>query len=263
MKSELPFSRASSASSAIVEQAASSAQLPISVVPKKLGLARGAAWKVSICDSIHGAFFAALCAVVLPRGVTVAPAARRAAAPRAALVTFEATRTVSSEPFAANEAKLKQWFGESDAVAALCSMADEFKELPSDQVEIVSRIPFPGMTAKSVTVLNVAKDLTAPTYTISTVSSETLCETGAAVVRKLRQSILGMTKSTSTTRSAWRSARRGQPEVEPVRSTSRASGRCRSARFKNRAAKPARCWTRRWPVLAKFREATGVRKRLA
>ena len=55
-------------------------------------------------------------------------AVRRAAAPRAALVTFEATRTVSSEPFEANEAKLKQWFGESDAVAALCSMADEFKE---------------------------------------------------------------------------------------------------------------------------------------
>ena len=55
-------------------------------------------------------------------------------------MTFEATRTVSSEPFDANEAKLKQWFGESDAVAALCSMADEFKELPSDQVEIVSRI---------------------------------------------------------------------------------------------------------------------------
>ena len=65
-------------------------------------------------------------AVVLPRGVTVPhvpPAARRAAAPRAALVTFEATRTVSSEPFDANEATLKQWFGESDAVAALCSCA--------------------------------------------------------------------------------------------------------------------------------------------
>ena len=142
-------------------------------------------------------FFAALCAVVLPRGVTVAPAARRAAAPRAALVTFQASRTISSEPFDVNQAKLKQWFGESDAVAALCSMADEFKELPSDQVEIVSRIPFPGMTAKSVTVLNVAKDLTAPTYTISTVSSETLCETGPQWVRKLLVSILGATKSTS------------------------------------------------------------------
>jgi len=112
-------------------------------------------------------------------------------------VTFEATRNISSEPFDANEAKLKQWFGESTAVAALCSMADEFKELPSDQVEIVSRIPFPGMTAKSVTVLNVAKDLTAPTYTISTVSSETLCETGPQWVRKLLVSILGATKSTS------------------------------------------------------------------
>ena len=143
-----------------------------------------------------------LLGVVLHRGVntqiTSAPVAvRRAAAPRAALVTFQATRTVSSEPFDANEATLKQWFGESDAVAALCSMADEFKELPSDQVEIVSRIPFPGMTAKSVTVLNVAKDLTAPTYTISTVSSETLCETGPQWVRKLLVSILGATKSTS------------------------------------------------------------------
>jgi hypothetical protein len=143
-----------------------------------------------------------LLGVVLHSGVntqiTSAPVAvRRAAAPRAALVTFQATRTVSSEPFDANEATLKQWFGESDAVAALCSMADEFKELPSDQVEIVSRIPFPGMTAKSVTVLNVAKDLTAPTYTISTVSSETLCETGPQWVRKLLVSILGATKSTS------------------------------------------------------------------
>ena len=128
------------------------------------------------------------------------PAVRRVTAPQNKLVVFQADRTVSSEPFEATEEGLRRWFGESGAVEALCSMADEYKELPPDNVEIVSRIPFPGMTAKSVTVLKVAKDLAEPSYEISTVSSETLCETGPQWVRKLLVSILGATRSTSDNR---------------------------------------------------------------
>lgn len=53
------------------------------------------------------------------------------------------------------------------------------------------------MVAKSVTVLDVIKDLEAPSFSISTVSSKTLCETGPQWVRNLLVSILDATKSTS------------------------------------------------------------------
>tara|TARA_B110001452_G_scaffold148845_1_gene123902 strand:+ start:74 stop:778 length:705 start_codon:yes stop_codon:yes gene_type:complete len=144
---------------------------------------------------------AALSSLVTPQRGALTPswadASRRAAAPRAALVTFASEKAIVSEPFEATEAGLKEWFGRSESVGALCSMADEFKELPNDRVEIISKIPFPGIIVKSVTVLAIAKDLETPKFEISTVSSETVCETGPRWVRDLLVRLLGATKSTS------------------------------------------------------------------
>merc|ERR1719487_2611521 len=114
-----------------------------------------------------------------------APAvAKRSSTPRAAVVKFKAQRTVTSEPFEATAEGLRAFFGKPEAMAALCSMADEYKELSPEKVEIVTRIPFPGMTAKSVNELNV-RSTSAPSLGISSAKSRTVCETGPEWVRKL------------------------------------------------------------------------------
>ena len=116
-------------------------------------------------------------------------------------------------------------------------MADEFKELPNDQVEIISKIPFPGIIVKSVTVLDIAKDLEAPKFEISTVSSETVCDTGPRWVRDLLVRLLGATKSTSdnqvtvAARRRWRaiaSARRAADRDQLPRPATAASGAARA-----------------------------------
>jgi hypothetical protein len=75
-------------------------------------------------------------------------------------------------------------------------MADEYKVLSPEKVEIVTRIPFPGMTAKSVNELNVRSTST-PSLGISSAKSRTVCETGPEWVRRLLESILDSTKSTT------------------------------------------------------------------
>ena len=112
-------------------------------------------------------------------------------------VVFKARRTVVGDPFEATEAGLRGWFEQPESITALCSMADEYRVVPPNRVEVVSRIPFPGMTAKSVTVLEVLKDLKKPSFDISTVSSTTVCETGPKWIRDLLVSLLDSTKSTS------------------------------------------------------------------
>lgn len=122
-------------------------------------------------------------------------ATRRSDDPRA--VTFVASRKVTSASFDASTEGLCKWFGMPEAVEALCSMADETKFLDADRIEVTTLIPFPGAKMKSVTTLEVAKDLQAPSYSITTLSSETVCETGPQWVRNLLVSVLGATKSTS------------------------------------------------------------------
>jgi hypothetical protein len=147
-------------------------------------------------EKMLSVLFPLLYTFVLPHG-SPAHAARRTTVPHCKLVTFLASRTVTSDAFAAPEPELREWFGKPEAIMALCSLADESRLLPDDRVEVVSRIPFPGMVAKSVTILKIVRDLSAPTYSISTVSSETVCESGPQWVRDLLVKILGGTKSTS------------------------------------------------------------------
>lgn len=125
---------------------------------------------------------------------------RRATEPRAALVTFNSECIVQSDAFEADIEGLRRWFASPESIEILCSMADEFRELTPDSIEVVSRIPFPGMVAKSVTVLQVEKDLNAPSFNISTLSSKTVCESGPQWVRDLFVRILDSTKSTSSNR---------------------------------------------------------------
>ena len=67
----------------------------------------------------------------------------RATTPQATLVRFASKRTVISSPFEATDSGLREWFAKPESIAALCSSADEYRTLPDNRVEIVSRIPVP------------------------------------------------------------------------------------------------------------------------
>mmetsp|Transcript_10459 Transcript_10459/g.19250 ORF Transcript_10459/g.19250 Transcript_10459/m.19250 type:complete len:277 (-) Transcript_10459:192-1022(-) len=121
----------------------------------------------------------------------------RASHPQASTVTFNAKRTITSEPFEATEMGLREWFGKAESIQALCSMADNFREIPPNRVEVTTRIPFPGIIAKSVSVMEVAKDLEAPSFDMKSAGSKTVCETGPQWVRDLFVRILDVTKTTS------------------------------------------------------------------
>ena len=86
-------------------------------------------------------FFTAVSSLVAQRGggvlfpVVPLDAYRVGGSPYAKLITFNAKRTVFSEPFEATDAGLREWFGTAESVVALCSMADSFRKLAHDRVE--------------------------------------------------------------------------------------------------------------------------------
>jgi len=155
--------------------------------------------RVIRAQRIHTRFvpFAARLSRMLRAGAPYTAAAKRSSTPSANVVTFKAQRTVTSEPFEATAEGLRAFFGRPEAMSSLCSMADEYTELSLEKVEIITRIPFPGMTAKSVTELDVRRNSSAPSLGISSAKSTTLCETGPEWVRQLLVRILDSTKSTS------------------------------------------------------------------
>ena len=86
------------------------------------------------------------------RHPTAAAAVPRHAAVHARLVTFEATRTVTSQPFDATDGALQSWFGKPESIDALCSMADESRQLDDGRVEVTTLIPFPGMCVYGIPI---------------------------------------------------------------------------------------------------------------
>ncbi|KAL3919275.1 MAG: hypothetical protein SGPRY_005691 [Prymnesium sp.] len=132
-------------------------------------------------------------------------------APRARVlasgVSFSATRALTSEPLP-TQARIGEWFERPEAVEALCSMADEFRWLSPEEFEISTKTPFPGVVARSVTVMGLrrereeakAKDGEAPFLQLTSLSSRTECESGPQWVRDLFVRILDTTKTSSNNR---------------------------------------------------------------
>ena len=94
---------------------------------------------------------------------------------RASSLTFEAKKRVSSTPFAVSkkDPNLRRWFQQPESLRILFSETAESEPVGDGLWESATRIPFPGMVARSVTVIKVEQSKTAPSFTLSVVDAMT------------------------------------------------------------------------------------------
>jgi len=116
----------------------------------------------------------------------------------ARLCTFNSACNIRSKPVpcAGGQAALQSWFESDEAIDVLLSGADRFERRTDGLFNVITVIPFPGMTAESVSVIRVTR-LEAPSFFVETVDAETRCTEGPGWVRKLLTELLDATKSTS------------------------------------------------------------------
>mmetsp|Transcript_25880 Transcript_25880/g.41538 ORF Transcript_25880/g.41538 Transcript_25880/m.41538 type:complete len:245 (-) Transcript_25880:313-1047(-) len=152
-------------------------------------------------DESYAPFLLALAPTLVTRSDP--KAARRSDSPLAKLVTFLAEKQYESAPFKAEPSKLSRYFESDNALKTLLAMAEK-SEYVGDSAdgaklwEVSTPIAFPGMTARSVTTMRINVDGSKPELRIASDSSRTVCENGPEWVRKLLESIMGSTVSTTS-----------------------------------------------------------------
>ena len=118
---------------------------------------------------------------------------------RASSLTFAAKKRVSSTPFALSKSDptLRRWFEQPESLKILFSETAESAPVGDGLWESATKIPFPGMVARSVTVIRVEQS-EAPSFTLSVVDAMTRTESGPAWVARLLESIQDSSKTRST-----------------------------------------------------------------
>ena len=117
---------------------------------------------------------------------------------RASSLTFAAKKRVSSTPFAVSgRSSLRRWFEQPESLKILFSETAESAPVGDGLWESATKIPFPGMVARSVTVIRVEQS-EAPSFTLSVVDAMTRTESGPAWVARLLESIQDSSKTRST-----------------------------------------------------------------
>ncbi len=117
---------------------------------------------------------------------------------RASSLTFAAKKRVSSTPFAVSgRSSLRRWFEQPESLKILFSETSESAPVGDGLWESATKIPFPGMVARSVTVIRVEQS-DAPSFTLSVVDAMTRTESGPAWVARLLESIQDSSKTRST-----------------------------------------------------------------
>lgn len=133
------------------------------------------------------------------------PLLLRHASPLAREVTFVGSLEVFSEPFAVGPRPVGDWFAQEEALRILMSQAEASTRLDAgtgsasvQRWEVTTPIQFPGMVAKSVTVMDVSIDTVTPKLSITSGESVTVCEGGPPWAQSLLARIGDIATTTSS-----------------------------------------------------------------
>lgn len=152
-------------------------------------------------------------------------------------LNFVATLEVKTSPFAASSPSVGEWFATEEALTILMSQAESARRLTVDEKQqrwlvttpcvsglptrlmpssqfltrplffsILLRIQFPGMVARSETIMDIAVDASAPRLSITSGESKTVCEGGPPWAQGLLSRINDIAKTTSANRVELRNA---------------------------------------------------------
>ena len=114
---------------------------------------------------------------------------------------FAAESSVCSRavPVGDDPSVLEAWFRSEEAAAVLFSIADRYVKRDDGLFEVVSKVPFPGMVAESINVIQMQyeKRGNVPSLNSRTLDTRTECSSGPAWVRRLLIELLDSSKSTS------------------------------------------------------------------
>ena len=152
-------------------------------------------------------------------------------------LNFVATLEVKTSPFAASSPSVGEWFASEEALTILMSQAESARRLTVDEKQqrwlvttpcvsglptrlipssqfltrplffsILLRIQFPGMVARSETIMDITVDASAPRLSITSGESKTVCEGGPPWAQGLLSRINDIAKTTSANRVELRNA---------------------------------------------------------
>ena len=149
-------------------------------------------------------------------------------------LNFIATLEVKTSPFAASSPSVGEWFASEEALTILMSQAESARRLTVDEKQqrwlvttpcvsglptrlmpssqfltpssFLLRIQFPGMVARSETIMDIAVDASAPRLSITSGESKTVCEGGPPWAQGLLSRINDIAKTTSSNRVELRNA---------------------------------------------------------
>jgi len=125
-------------------------------------------------------------------------------------LNFVATLEVKTSPFAASSPSVGEWFASEEALTILMSQAESARRLTVDEKQqrwlVTTPIQFPGMVARSETIMDIAVDASAPRLSITSGESKTVCEGGPPWAQGLLSRINDIAKTTSSNRVELRNA---------------------------------------------------------
>lgn len=147
---------------------------------------------------------------------------RRHEPPVARELAFVAKAEVSSPPFSPGSKPIGDFLAKDSSLRILMSQADSSERLDrceskeEQRWEVSTRIPFPGMLARTATPMNIKIDSTTPLLQVSSSESRTVCEGGPGWARAALERIGDIASTTSTNKVELRDAPGGKKFVSTV-----------------------------------------------